>query len=262
MLELRGSQRLIGHACLLTAIVLIVGPLVWTFLNALKYQIDILTGAFWFTPTIENLHEVLLGRRSDFLANVVNSLIVAGTSTALVLVIGTLAAFALARLSVAPWISRLLLGWTVLFHAIHAMTLVGPWYLLFRETGLYDTLTALMLTHTAMNLPIVIWLMMAYFRDVPREIEEAAYIDGCRRSQVLARVLLPLVVPGLITAGVLSFVFSWNEFAIALNLTSRQTATVPVAMPAGMRLNQVRSSVRVDHPSTRRCRQRRKPWDL
>lgn len=230
MLDLRGHQRLLGYLCLGVALVLIVGPLVWTFLNAIKFQIAILTGALWFTPTLENFDEVLLGRRSDFLMNVANSLIVAGFSTIIVLVVGSLVAFALARLEVARWISRALLGWTLLFHTIPAMTLVGPWYLLFRQTGLYDTLTALVLTHAAMNLPIVVWLMMAFFHDVPREIEEAARIDGCTRVQVLTKILLPLAVPGLVTAGVLSFVFSWNEFSIALNLTSRLTATVPVAI--------------------------------
>lgn len=230
MLDLRGHQRLLGYVCLGAALLLIVGPLVWTFLNAIKYQIAILTGTLWFTPTLENFDEVLFGRRSDFLMNVANSLIVAGISTVVVLVVGSLVAFALARLEIAVWISRALLGWTLLFHTIPSMTLVGPWYLLFRQTGLYDTLTALVLTHAAMNLPIVVWLMMAFFRDVPREIEEAAWIDGCTRAQVLTKILLPLAVPGLVTAGVLSFVFSWNEFSIALNLTSRLTATVPVAI--------------------------------
>jgi multiple sugar transport system permease protein len=107
---------------------------------------------------------------------------------------------------------------------------VGPWYLIFRHFGLYDTLTGLVLTHVTINLPMTIWLMMAFFAEVPKEMEEAAQVDGCTRVQAFTLVVLPVVVPGLIAAGVLSFVFSWNEFAIALNLTSRTTATVPVGV--------------------------------
>jgi multiple sugar transport system permease protein len=110
------------------------------------------------------------------------------------------------------------------------MTLVGPWYLIFREIGLYNTYTGLILTHVTINLPMTVWLMMAFFKEIPREIEEAAQMDGCRRIQAFVYVVLPLVVPGVIASGVLAFIFSWNEFAIALNLTSRATATVPVGV--------------------------------
>jgi len=113
---------------------------------------------------------------------------------------------------------------------IPVMTLIGPWYVAFRELGLYDTRLALILTHVTINLPMTVWLMRAFFREVPREIEEAAVVDGCRPFQAFYRVTLPLVVPGLIAAGILAFIFSWNEFPVALSLTSRDLATVPVAI--------------------------------
>jgi len=145
-------------------------------------------------------------------------------------VVGTLAAYSLSALPWAKWVSRLFLGWTLLFHTIPVLTLVGPWYVAFRQTGLYDTLPALILTHITLNLPMMVWLMMAFFKEVPPELHEAALVDGCRQVQAFWKVMLPLAVPGLIAAGVLAFVFSWNEFSIALNLTSRDTATVPVAI--------------------------------
>src|SRR5260370_36922515 len=77
---------------------------------------------------------------------------------------------------------------------------------------------------------MTIWLMLAFFKDIPMELEEAAVVDGCRRMEAFWRISLPLAVPGLVAAGVLAFVFSWNEFAVALNLTSSDTATVPVAI--------------------------------
>lgn len=230
MLELRGREKWLGYALLVLAALWVVAPFVSTLINSIKYQIDIYTGTLVFTPTFANYAEVLFGRRSDFPGNVTNSLIVASVSTAVVLVVGTLAAYSLSALPWAAWVSRLFLGWTLVFHTIPVLTLVGPWYLAFRQLGLYDTLPALILTHITLNLPMTVWLMMAFFRDIPKELEEAALVDGARRVQAFWKVMLPLAVPGLIAAGVLAFVFSWNEFSIALSLTSRETATVPVAI--------------------------------
>jgi len=195
-----------------------------------KFQIAIYSGAWPFTPTLSNYAEVLFGRRSDFLGNVLNSLIVASASTALVLVVGTLAAYSLHRFRWPVWVSAGFLGWTLVFHMIPVMTLIGPWYVAFRELGLYDTRLALVLTHLTINLPMTVWLLRAFFRDVPHEIEEAALVDGCGAFEAFRRVTLPLVIPGLIAAGVLAFIFSWNEFPVALSLTSRELATVPVAI--------------------------------
>jgi multiple sugar transport system permease protein len=179
---------------------------------------------------LTNFTEVLFGRRSDFSANVLNSLLVATTSTAIVLVVGTLAAYSLQRLQWPRWITAGFLAWTLGFHMIPVLTLIGPWYIAFRELGLYDTRFALVLTHVTINLPMTIWLMSASFREIPHELAEAALVDGCEPFDTFRRVMLPLAVPGLIAAGILAFVFSWNEFPIALSLTSRETTTVPVAI--------------------------------
>jgi multiple sugar transport system permease protein len=179
---------------------------------------------------LSNYADVLFSRRSDFAHNVVNSAIVAAATTAAVLVIGTLAAYSLHRFRWARWVVTGFLGWTLVFHMIPALTLVGPWYLAFRELGWYDTLGGLVLTHVTLNLPMTVWLMMAFFREIPPEVDEAAVVDGCGPLEAFWYVALPLAVPGLIATGVLAFIFSWNEFSIALTLTSRETATVPVAI--------------------------------
>lgn len=230
MLDMRGSSRLIGVALLTAGVFVILAPFLWVLLQSLKYEIDILQGSWVFKPTAFNYSDVLYSRRSDFPENVWNSLVVAFFSTAGVLVVGTLAAYSLVHFKASAVISRVFLGWTLIFNMIPPLTLVGPWYLIFREAGLSGTLTAVVLTHIALNLPMTIWMMMAYFREIPKEIEEAALVDGCRRPSIFLRIALPLAVPGLIAAGVLAFVFSWNEFSVALTLTSRHTATVPVAI--------------------------------
>ena len=130
----------------------------------------------------------------------------------------------------ANWLMAALLGWILIFHMIPPITLVGPWYLIFRDLGLYNNLLGLVLTHLTMNLPMATWLMMSFIQDVPRELEDAAWIDGCSRMGAFARVVVPLAAPGLVAAGILSFVFSWNEFSVALNLTASPTATIPVAI--------------------------------
>ena len=230
MTEFRGRAKLLAYVTAGFVCFVILAPFAWIFINSIKTQIDIYSGTLIFEPVASNYDRLLFGRRSDFLLNVQNSATVAAASTVLVMVVGTLAAYALSRFRWASWISAGFLGWTLVFHMIPPITLVGPWYLTFRELGLFNTLTGLVLTHVTMNLPMTIWLMMSFFKDLPRELEEAALIDGCRQVGAFLRVVLPLAVPGLIAAGILAFVFSWNEFSIALNLTASQTATVPVGI--------------------------------
>ena len=225
-----GRLSLFQRMFLAVSLVMVVGPFLWIAMNSFKYQIDIYQGTWIFEPTLSSYRDVLFSRRSQFTDNLWNSVVVASVSTAIALVLGTLCAYSLHRFRWAKWVSGGILAWLLLFHMIPVITLVGPWYLIFRHFGLYDTLTGLVLTHVTINLPMTIWLMMAFFAEVPREMEEAAQVDGCTRIQAFTLVVLPVVVPGLIAAGVLSFVFSWNEFAIALNLTSRVTATVPVGV--------------------------------
>ena len=230
MIPLKGRELWIGYAFLAAGVLTIVVPFLFILASSFKYEIAIMQGRFWFDPTLHNFKDVLFGRRSNFINNIGNSLIVAAVSTIIVLTFGTLAAYSLSRMRWSRWISGAFLGWTVLFNTIPVLTVVGPWYLMSQQVGLYDTLTGLILTHVAINLPMTVWLMMTFFADIPVELEEAARVDGAGRAQAFRRVILPLAVPGLVAAGVLAFVFSWNEFTVALNLTSRGTATVPVGI--------------------------------
>jgi len=226
----RAPARLLGWALVALALCIVVGPFLWILMNSFKTQIAILSGAWIFTPTLDSYSDVLLSRRSDFVHALYTSAIVAAASTVVVLVIGTLAAYSLHRFSWPRWVVAGFLTWTLAFHVIPVITLVGPWYLMFKELGLYDTRIALIFTHITINLPMAIWLMMSFLRAVPPEIEEAALVDGCTPLSAFLRVTLPLVVPGLIATGVLTFIFSWNDFPVALSLTSQANATVPVVV--------------------------------
>jgi multiple sugar transport system permease protein len=159
-----------------------------------------------------------------------NSLVVASCSTVLVLAIATLAAYSLARLDWPRWAVLGFLGWAILFHMIPPVTMAETWYVMFRAVGLDNSYPGLVLAHVALNLPIALWLLVVFIREVPRELEEAAVIDGSSTPTIILRVVLPVILPGLAATGILVFIFSWNEFLVALSLTSKQTATVPVAI--------------------------------
>ena len=224
------STALGMHAVLALAAVIVIFPVVWIALAAFKTQIALLRGDVLFTPVWTNFNELLFSRSSDYLADARNSLIVASISTALVVFLATLAAYSLHRLRWPRWVPVAVLGWSMIFHMLPPITMVGPWYVMFRGLGLDNTYTGLVLAHLALNLPVGIWLMSVFVREIPLELEEAARVDGCTTPQMLWRIVFPLVAPGLAATAIIGFVFSWNEFAVALNLTAKQTATVPVAI--------------------------------
>jgi multiple sugar transport system permease protein len=225
------TVRALGmQAVLVLFAVIVVLPVVWIAFAAFKTQIALLRGDVLFSPYFGNFAELLFSKSADYLAHFGNSLVVASASTLLVLIVATLAAYSMYRLRWPAWVPGLILVGSLVFYMIPPITLVGPWYVMFRTIGWDNTYTALVLAHLTLHLPIGIAVMSVFVRDIPLELEEAARLDGCTTPQMLWRIVLPLVRPGLAATGILVFVFSWNEFAVALNLTGSQTATVPVAI--------------------------------
>jgi multiple sugar transport system permease protein len=218
------------HLGLAAAALFVLFPFAWITLAAFKTQIALMMGGLAFAPTLANFRELLFSSTSDYLANFANSAIVATASTLLVLVVATLAGWSIERAGWPRWVVHSFLLAAAVFNAIPAITMVGAWYVMFRTAGLYNTYTAVVLAHATLNLPLGIWLMATFVREVPRELEEAARIDGCSTLTLLWRVIVPIVAPGLAATAILVFIHSWNEFVVALNLTARQTATVPVAI--------------------------------
>jgi multiple sugar transport system permease protein len=225
-----GARTAGAHAVLIGAGALVLVPVIWVAAAGFRTQISLLTGEFLFTPVWSNFAEVLFSKTSDFLLNYRNSLVVGIASTFLCLFVATLAAWSLHRMSWPAWVPHVFLGWALLFHMIPPIALAGAWFTMARTVGLDNTFLGLVLAHTVLNLPMALWLMGVFVREVPRELEEAARMDGASTPVLLWRVVLPVIAPGLVATGVLTFVFSWNEFAVALNLTMKQTATVPVAI--------------------------------
>ncbi len=218
------------HVVLALCAAIVIMPLVWIAFAAFKTQIALLRGDVMFQPYFGNFAELLFSKSADYLAHFGNSLIVATATTALVVVVATLAAYSMHRLRWPAWVPALVAGFSLVFYMIPPITLVGPWFVLFRSLGWDNTYSALILAHVTLHLPIGMAVMSVFVRDVPAELIEAARLDGCTTSQLLWRIVVPMVKPGLAATGILVFVFSWNEFAVALNLTGGRTATVPVAI--------------------------------
>ncbi|GAA4173743.1 carbohydrate ABC transporter permease [Shinella granuli] len=226
----RTHSALPVHITLAIGAALVLVPIIWTVAAGFRTQISLLMGDVLFTPIGSNFAEVLWSKTSDFLLNYRNSIIVGIASTLLCVVVATLAAFSLNRMRWPAWTVHLFLAWTMIFHMIPPVALASAWFTMARAVGLENTFTGLILAHATLNLPMAIWLMAVFVRDVPKELEEAAIMDGADTPHILWHVILPLITPGLAATSILTFIFSWNEFAVALTLTMKQTATVPVAI--------------------------------
>jgi multiple sugar transport system permease protein len=212
---------------LLTIIVILVFsfPFIWMLLASFKTQAQIMSsGQFlFFKPTTKNYVNVFM--QYEFMRFIVNSFIVAVGSTVGSLLLGLPAAYAIARYRLQG------LGLVILVaRIIPGITFLIPWFILFSNLHLVDTYVALILSHMLVGLPFIIWIMISFFEGLPLEIEEAGLIDGCTRSQVFLRIILPISGAGVITSSLLSFIFSWNNFMFSIILAGDKTKTLPIAV--------------------------------
>jgi len=197
----------------------------WMVLGAMKTPVQNTASPpiFLFRPTFENFYRVFAA--NQFVQYIVNSFAVSGGATLLALLLGLPAAHVIARYRQ----RGIALGILVARMAPH-LSYVVPFFILFQWLGWIDTYAAIILSHLVITLPIVVWVMIGAFEDVPLELEEAARIDGCSRWQVFTRISLPVSRTSLATAMILSFIFSWNNFLFALILTGPERRTLPVAV--------------------------------
>ena len=219
--------RLLLSAGLFLTLSFCLLPVIWQSITALKPAAELATlpPLFPTQPTLDHFHTVLVER--PFARILLNSTVVAVLTTLVCLLIGTPAAFALAKLRVPG--QRLLLLGTLAVSMFPPIAIVGSLFLLIRFLHLRDTWWALILADATFALPLTIWVLTSFFRDVPDELLRAARVDGCTAVQALLYVFLPIAAPGLATASLLTFVFAWNEFLFALTFTATDAArTVPV----------------------------------
>ena len=216
-------------ALVLAALAAYAVPFAWQLLTSFKPEAELLRVPPLLPARLTLEHYRAVVEQSLIPRALANSLGIAGLTTLLALLLGVPAAYAIARLPV-PGRSALLLG-IVASTAFPQIATVSPLYLMMRALGLRDTWTALVLAHTSFALPLVIWLLAGFVREIPPALEESAAVDGASRGQALRFILLPLLAPGVASAGLLAFLFSWNEFLFAYTFTATGASrTVPVAL--------------------------------
>jgi multiple sugar transport system permease protein len=221
------------HFVLIAACLAILLPVLWTLRTSFaNRRIAYDPSTLLFVPTLDNYGKIFA--TDAFLKYFWNSLWIGLASTAFSLAIGALAGYSIARFRTGgqPF-SLTVLGTQML----PPVALVIPFYLLAQRFGLLDKGWALALVYLSFNLPFVVWILIGFFQGIPREMEEAALVDGSGPLGAFWRIILPLSLPGLLAAGVFAFVLSWNEFLFALVLTGRNSKTLPVAL-AGLMSSQ------------------------
>lgn len=210
---------------LVLVVLVFLAPLVWMVLSSLKTNVDIYNpgAALLFTPTLQN-YETVLGQAA-YLQYIVNSLWVGIWSTALSMILGVPAAYSMSRFVMKKSAALVLMA-----RIIPGVSLLVPWYFVFSNLGLVGGYSVLILSHMFVLLPLFVYIMMSFFDSLPVELEEQAMVDGLTPIGAFVRIALPLSVPGVATASILSFIFSWNNFMFALVLSGSSTKTLPVAI--------------------------------
>ncbi|MFB6394979.1 carbohydrate ABC transporter permease [Polymorphospora lycopeni] len=224
----RGS--ILGRIGLAVAVTVALAPALfvffWMLTSSFKQQVDIYTIPpkwFDFTPTLDNYREALT--RTPFGRYMTNSLVVAACSSLLGLAIGVPAAYSIARyrqtkLSLSLLTARLLPG----------VAYLVPFFVAFTALRMVGTYPALILSHVIITFPLTVFIMVNFFAALPEEVYDAAQVDGCGKLETFWRIAVPLTRPGMLTAGILAFIFSWNDFKMALILSDGDSRTLPVAV--------------------------------
>ena len=204
-------------------------PLVWMLLASFVPESRLFESrALWRGPFVADHYRALFDER-NFWVPIRNSLIVAGTTTILAVTLGGACAYALARMRFRGRYA--ILAFVLAVSMFPQISLVAPLYLVLREAGLINTYPGLVLPYLTFAMPLTIWLLVGYFRQLPADVEEAAAMDGAGLMRTLVEIVAPLAWPGIATTAILTFVYCWNEFLFALSFTlGPERYTVPVAI--------------------------------
>ncbi|MDR7521234.1 MAG: carbohydrate ABC transporter permease [Armatimonadota bacterium] len=224
----RAARTALRYAALLVAIGIWAVPVVWVLATSLKTRTDIFTlpPRLWFTPTLEH-YRTALGT-VDIPPSIVNSALVGGLTMLLTLAISVPAGYAYARVRF-PYREPLFF-YTLFTQMAPPVGFLIPFFLILSRLRLLDTYTGILLIYLTITIPFAVWLMTTYFLDVPRELEEAALVDGCSRGAAFLRIVLPQAYGGMAVTAILSFINAWNEFVYASVLTGARVRMAPVAI--------------------------------
>jgi ABC-type glycerol-3-phosphate transport system permease component len=221
-------------AALVVLLLFTLFPFYWAIVASLTPDAALFREpSLWPQHIIADHYRALFGDR-DFITPIRNSLVVAGTTTIFCLCVGTLAAYALARLEFRG--KAAIMAFILAVTMFPQIAIVSPLYLLLRSLHLIDTYPGLIMPYMTFAMPLTVWVLTGSIRQIPKDLEEAAHVDGATRRQSFTKILLPLAIPSLATTGILTFIYCWNEFLFALAFTlgpERQTVPVAIALFRG-----------------------------
>ena len=210
-------------------VVYCLAPFYWMAVSSLRRTNDIFEVSLFPSPVSFENYAAVFDPSQGFLRALGNSVVVAGTTTVVALVIAIVAAYALARLDFR--FKRLVMTGIIATSMFPVVALVVPLLKLFTAIGWINTYQAMVMPSLSFALPLAVWNLTAFFRQMPAELEQAAMVDGCTQGQAFRRVILPLAAPGVFTTAIIVFVITWNEFLIALTMVNEKSMqTAPVAI--------------------------------
>ncbi|HOB40980.1 MAG: carbohydrate ABC transporter permease [Limnochordia bacterium] len=220
--------KAVMQVCLLLFVVFLAFPLVWMLSTSLKPNPEIyarVPSLIPKEPTLDHFR-VAFGQQ-DLLSGIYNSFKIGVISSLVVLVLAVPAAYALVRFKTV--INKSVMAWILVSQLFPSILIIIPLFVVLRNLALTNSHIGIILVYTVWSLPFVLWMMRSYVQGIPEELEEAAFIDGCSRLQVLSKIVFPLLLPGIVASGLFAFVSAWNEFFFALVLLkSPKLTTLPV----------------------------------
>jgi len=224
----KGQGRSFSYAVILGYLVFLSLPIFWLISTSIKDPLEAfaIPPKLLVWPKLSNFLEVFANKA--FMLSLLNSLLVALGTVACTMVVSVPAAYGLARLK--GVFKNSVLSWLLLTRAAPGMIYVIPYFLVFGRLGLDDTRISLVIMNMIYTIPLVIWMLLTFFEEIPISVEESARVDGASNLQIMTRIAIPIVMPGLASSAILAFIFSWNEFLFALVMTKKVATTAPVSI--------------------------------
>jgi multiple sugar transport system permease protein len=218
------------YLALLLTLIVTIFPLIWLVLTSIRSSADIFSVPVHIIPkTVTSIQYVHVFREYDTLSYLWNTIIVSLVTVVFVTILALPCAYAMARFRLPGY--RLVISLLLIMRMIPVIALAIPLFAVFAGFGMLDSIWALILSHTAAKLPVAIWLLIGFVQDVPKEVEEAAQVDGAGTLRTLVQIVTPLIAPGIGATAVITFLFTWNDLLLALTLTSSTAAqTLPVGL--------------------------------
>ncbi|MCK5568926.1 MAG: carbohydrate ABC transporter permease, partial [Spirochaetes bacterium] len=237
-----GRRKPIGAAVIILIVIIFaiwtLFPVIWAVITSFKEPGDSYKPTFipykQFKPTLYAWNDAFVKTRDRTLRSLRNSIVIATLSSIVVLLLGAFAGYSLARYEFKKWKNKDIALWILSNRMFPPVAVMIPYFLIMQKLHLLDNVLGIIMVHVTMNLPLSVWLMLDFYSELPKDLEEAAMIDGCGHLKAFFYIALPIAAAGLVAVYVLSFIFSWNEFLFVIVLGFKKAMTLPVLIAGSL----------------------------